>query len=238
MGREIHIPADARRLEVRDTTCVPGFIDLHVHGAGGHDLMEGTAEAVAAVGRTLAARGTTAYFPTTLTASMPRTLAALESLGDLVRHMQSPPPQLVAQPLGIHMEGPFLNASRKGVHPAQHILAPTPELFENFYGVAGGALRILTLAPEAEGAEPVLRRALERSVLVGMGHTDATFEQAERAARVGRAARHPHVQCHAPVRASRPGCDCRNAAGPPPQRRADRRRRPCLGAGHPAAGSC
>ena len=185
VGREIHIPADARRLEVRDTTCVPGFIDLHVHGAGGHDLMESTAEAVAAVGRTLAARGTTAYFPTTLTASVPRTLAALESLGDLVRHMQSPPPKLFAQPLGIHMEGPFLNPLRKGVHPAQHILAPTPELFENFYGAAGGALRILTLAPEAEGAEPVLRRALERSVLVGMGHTDATFEQAERAVGLG-----------------------------------------------------
>ena len=185
VGREIHIPADARRLKVPDTTCVPGFIDLHVHGAGGHDLMEGTAEAVAAVGRTLAARGTTAYFPTTLTASVPRTLAALESLGDLVRRMQSPPPKLIAQPLGIHMEGPFLNALRRGVHPAQHILAPTPELFENFYGAAGGALRILTLAPEAEGAEPVLRRALERSVLVGMGHTDATFEQAERAAGLG-----------------------------------------------------
>ena len=185
VGREIHIPADARRLEVRDTACVPGFIDLHVHGAGGHDLMESTAEAVAAVGRTLAARGTTAYFPTTLTASVPRTLAALESLGDLVRRMQSPPPKLIAQPLGIHMEGPFLNALRKGVHPAQHILAPTPELFENFYGAAGGALRILTLAPEAEGAEPVLRRALERSVLVGMGHTDATFEQAERAVGLG-----------------------------------------------------
>ena len=185
VGREIHIPADARRLKVPDTTCVPGFIDLHVHGAGGHDLMEGSAEAMAAVGRTLAARGTTAYFPTTLTASMPRTLAALESLGDLVRRMQSPPPKLIAQPLGIHMEGPFLNPLRKGVHPAQHILAPTPELFENFYGAAGGALRILTLAPEAEGAEPVLRRALERSVLVGMGHTDATFEQAERAAGLG-----------------------------------------------------
>ena len=185
VGREIHIPADARRLKVPDTTCVPGFIDLHVHGAGGHDLMEGTAEAVAAVGRTLAARGTTAYFPTTLTASVPRTLAALESLGDLVRRMQSRPPELIAQPLGIHMEGPFLNPLRKGVHPAQHMLAPTPELFEDFYGAAGGALRILTLAPESEGAEPVMQRALERSVLVAMGHTDATFEQAERAVGLG-----------------------------------------------------
>ena len=185
VGREIHVPPDARRLEAPDTTCVPGFIDLHVHGAGGHDLMEGTPEALAAVGRMLAAHGTTSYIPTTLTASVPRTLAALECLGDFVRRMQGPPSELVAQPLGIHMEGPFLNALRKGVHPAQHMLAPRNELFEDFYQAAGGALRILTIAPEVQGAEPVIRRALERSVLVGMGHTDATFQQAERAAALG-----------------------------------------------------
>ena len=185
VGREIHIPADARRLEAPDTTCVPGFIDLHVHGAGGHDLMESTPEAVAAVGRTLAAHGTTSYFPTTLTAPMPRTLAALECLGDFVRRMEGPPSKLVAQPLGIHMEGPFLNALRKGVHPAQHMLAPRNELFEDFYQAAGGTLRILTLAPEVDGAEAMMPHVLERGVLVGMGHTDANFEQAERAVELG-----------------------------------------------------
>ena len=185
VGREIHVPPDARRLEAPDTICVPGFIDLHVHGAGGHDLMEGTPEAVAAVGRALAAHGTTSYFPTTLTAPMPRTLAALECLGDLVRHMEGPPSELVAQPLGIHMEGPFLNALRKGVHPAQHMLTPRNELFEDFYQAAGGNLRILTLAPEVDGAEAMMSSVLERGVLVGMGHTDATFEQAERAVELG-----------------------------------------------------
>ena len=185
VGREIHVPPDARRFEAPDTTCVPGFIDLHVHGAGGHDLMEGTAEAVAAIGRTLAAHGTTSYFPTTLTAPMPRTLAALKCLGDLVRRMEGPPSELVAQPLGIHMEGPFLNALRKGVHPAQHMLAPRNELFEDFYRAAGGTLRILTLAPELDGAEAMMSRVLERGVLVGMGHTDANFEQAERAVELG-----------------------------------------------------
>ena len=185
VGREIHVPPDARRLEAPDTTCVPGFIDVHVHGAGGHDLMEGTAEAVAAVGRTLAAHGTTSYFPTTLTASVPRTLAALECLGDLVHRMQGPPSELVAQPLGIHMEGPFLNALRKGVHPAQHMLAPRNEIFEDFYQAAGGTLRILTLAPEVDGAEAMMPYVLERGVLVGMGHTDANFEQAERAVELG-----------------------------------------------------
>lgn len=185
VGQEIHVPAGTRHIEARDKICVPGFIDLHLHGAGGHDLMEGTPEALAAVGRTLAAHGTTSYFPTTLTASVPRTLAALKSLGELVRRMASPSSDLIAHPVGIHMEGPFLNVVRRGVHPAQHIAPPRVELFDSFHEAAGGALRILTVAPEAEGAEPVIRRALERGVQVGMGHTDATFEQAGWAVELG-----------------------------------------------------
>jgi N-acetylglucosamine-6-phosphate deacetylase len=185
VGREIHVSRETRRLDAPDKTCVPGFIDLHLHGAGGHDLMEGTPEALATVGRTMAAHGTTSYFPTTLTASVPKTLAALASLGEHVRHMCKPPTELVAHPLGIHMEGPFLNVVRKGVHPAQHIVAPAVELFDRFQEAAGGALRILTVAPEVPGAEPVIRCALERGVQVGMGHTDATFEQAGRAVELG-----------------------------------------------------
>ncbi len=185
VGPGISVPADARRLDARNKICVPGFIDLHVHGAGGHDLMEATPEAFQAVGRVLAAHGTTSYFPTTLTASVPRTVEALKHLGEFVRRRESPPSDLQAHPLGIHMEGPFLNTLRKGVHPAQHILAPAPELFDTFHQAAGGMLRILTVAPEIEGAEPVIRRAFERGVRVGMGHTDATFEQAEHAVGLG-----------------------------------------------------
>ena len=185
VGREIHVPADARRLDARDKICVPGFIDLHVHGAGGHDLMEGAPEAPELVGRALAAHGTTSYFPTTLTASLPGTVAALQRLGDYVRRMETPPAGLQAHPLGIHMEGPFLNPVRKGVHPAEHMQAPAGELFDTFQEAAKGALRLLTMAPEMEGAEPVICHAFQRGVRVGMGHTDATFEQAEQAVELG-----------------------------------------------------
>ncbi len=132
VGREINVPAGTRRVDARDKTCVPGFIDLHVHGAGGHDLMEGPLAAFEGVGRLLAVHGTTSYFPTTLTASVPGTVAALERLGAYVRLMGSPASDWQAQPLGIHMEGPFLNPVRKGVHPAEHIRKPSRELFDTF----------------------------------------------------------------------------------------------------------
>lgn len=186
VGREIAVPAGARRIDARNRICVPGFIDLHLHGAGGHDLMEGTPEALEAVGRVLAAHGTTSYFPTTVTASVPATVQALGRISQFVRRMQDEQPSdLQAHPLGIHMEGPFINPVRKGVHPVEHIAPPTPQLFDTFLEAAGGALRLITMAPEVEGAEPVIRRAFEHGVRVGMGHTDATFEQAEQALELG-----------------------------------------------------
>lgn len=185
VGRDVRVPAGARTIDARGRTCVPGFIDLHVHGAGGHDLMEGTLPALEAVSRVLATHGSTSYFPTTLTASESGTRAALDRLGDFVRRTNAPPSDLQAHPLGIHMEGPFLNPIRKGVHPEEHIQTPNVELFDKFFDAAKGALRLITVAPEGAGAAPLIEHAFSRGVRVGMGHTDATFEQAQAAVELG-----------------------------------------------------
>src|SRR5438552_2365066 len=106
VGRDLHVPAKTRRIDAREKICVPGFIDMHVHGAGGHDLMEGTPEALTAVSTTLARFGTTSFFPTTVTASVPSTLKALERIstwvGGAPASLNDAGP--AAQPLGIHME--------------------------------------------------------------------------------------------------------------------------------------
>jgi len=186
VGREIEAPGDARTVDARDKICVPGFIDMHVHGAGGHDVMEGNVEAFEAVGRVLASHGATSYFPTTVTSSVEKTTRALAELSKFIRKMeQMRPSDLQPQPIGIHMEGPFINPRRKGVHPEEHIIPPQPALFDAFQQAAGGTLRLITMAPEVDGAEEVVRRAFERGVRVGMGHTDATFQQAERAVELG-----------------------------------------------------
>ena len=180
VGRDIRIPKGAQRVDARDKICVPGFIDLHVHGAGGADLMDATPEALATVGRTLARFGTTSFYPTTVTASMPLTLRTLERLaawiGGAPASLAKNGP--VAQPLGIHMEGPFISHLRLGVHPAALVLPPTVGVFKQFLNAAGEQLSILTLAPETPGASEVIDSALESGVRVAMGHTDASFAQA------------------------------------------------------------
>jgi N-acetylglucosamine-6-phosphate deacetylase len=194
VGRDIRIPKGTKRVDARDKICVPGFIDLHVHGAGGSDLMDATPDSLADVARTLARFGTTSFYPTTVTASMPLTLRTLERLAAWIGgapaslhgspHNHGP----VAQPLGIHMEGPFISHHRLGVHPPSMVLPPTVGVFKQFLNAAGEQLSILTLAPEMPGADEVIDRALESGVRVAMGHTDATFAQAMNA--IERGVRH------------------------------------------------
>jgi N-acetylglucosamine-6-phosphate deacetylase len=185
----VKIPADATVIDNQDRLVVPGFIDVHIHGAAGHDLMEATGEAVSAVAAYLARRGTTSFVPTTVTASLERTLRAARGLGEIIRSAQSshgaPEKIAGAQPLGLHIEGPFLNIKKRGAHPASQIRKPSTETLGRILDAAEGSVRMLTLAPELGGALNVLEFARGRGVRVGIGHSNATFEEAERAIGAG-----------------------------------------------------
>lgn len=161
---------------------IPSYIDIHVHGAAGHDLMDATPEALAAVARFLASRGVGAYFPTTVTSSTEKTLRALNLLADAI---ESDATQAGARPLGIHLEGPFLSAAKRGVHPPDLLAAPSIALFERFWQAARGHIRLMTIAPELPGALDLIAHASGLGVRCSLGHSNATYGQATAAVSAG-----------------------------------------------------
>src|SRR6202140_4801168 len=173
-----------------DSAIAPGYVDLHIHGSAGYDVMDDTAEALPAIEQLLARHGVTSYFPTTVTAPMDKTLRALDRLADAIekRERNNGDGTIRALPLGIHLEGPFISHARRGVHPPENLLAPTLPLFEKFWQAARGRIRMMTIAPELEDAPEVIAEAARRGVCVSLGHSDADFAAAERGIAAG--ARH------------------------------------------------
>jgi N-acetylglucosamine-6-phosphate deacetylase len=177
---EFELPAGATEIRAEDSTAIPGFIDVHIHGAGGSDVMEGTHEALSTVTRKVAQHGTTSIVATTVTASTDDTLHAIEGISKYIPR-QHEHDDLRAEILGIHFEGPFLSKERRGVHPTSLLQLPSAEVLQKFLHAAAGNARILTIAPELLGAMPCIDAARSLGMVVSIGHTDATYEQARAA---------------------------------------------------------
>ena len=180
-------PGDARgKLDFPQATLAPEFVDVHIHGAAGHDVMEATPEALQAVGGFLATRGTGSYLATTVTAPLDTTLRALEGLARQIAN-----PELLesgkasAKPVGIHLEGPFLSPKKCGVQPVEHMLAPDIGVFDRLFEAAEGRVRLMTLAPEMPGAVELTRHATGRGVRVSLGHSNATAAETRAAIEAG-----------------------------------------------------
>jgi len=188
------VPARVSVADLGDGVMAPGYVDLHLHGSAGYDVMDARIEALPAIEQLLARHGVTSYLPTTVTAPMDVTLRALERLADAIenraRHSerQNTGGKTRALPLGIHLEGPFISHARRGVHPPENLLAPSLASFERFWQAARDHIRMMTIAPELEGAPEVIAEAARRGVCVSLGHSDADFAAAARGIAVG--ARH------------------------------------------------
>jgi N-acetylglucosamine-6-phosphate deacetylase len=176
---ECEIPRGTRVVDLGDATLVPGFIDMHIHGGAGHDVMEASADALPAIEKLLLQHGVTTYFPTTVTAPVDQTLSALEKLANAIEQAHGTAGNGRAKPAGIHLEGPFISHVRPGVHPPADLLPPTLEMFERFWQASRGHIKVLTIAPELEGARPVIEEATQRGVCVSMGHSDADLPAAQ-----------------------------------------------------------
>jgi N-acetylglucosamine-6-phosphate deacetylase len=159
---------------------LPGFVDVHVHGGGGHDAMSGTREALEGMSKFHARHGTTSFLATTVCAPEKELLnvvrCAKEAAGSRMPG---------AELLGVHLEGPFLNVVRGGAQNPAYVRPMNPEEMQRYLDEAGGNVRLVTLAPELTGAEEIIRYLRSRDVTVSAGHTDATFEEMELAVRWG-----------------------------------------------------
>jgi N-acetylglucosamine-6-phosphate deacetylase len=172
------------RLDFPGATLAPAFLDVHIHGAAGHDVMEATPEALATVSRFLAGRGTGSFLATTVTAPLDATLRALEGLATRIKEAQAGDWQ-GAQPLGIHLEGPFLSHAKRGVHPPEYLLGPDIAVFDRLFEAAEGHVRLMTLAPELPGAAELAAHATTKGVRVSVGHSNATAAETQRTIAAG-----------------------------------------------------
>ncbi len=172
---------NARVFDFPGATLAPAFFDVHFHGAKGHDVMEATPTALAAIGGFLAQHGTGSFLATTVTAPLDATLLSLNGLVKLV----AKPAEGHAQLAGIHLEGPFLSHVKRGVQPAEHLLEPDIATFDRLFEAAEGHIRLMTLAPELPGAIELIAHATARGVRVSLGHSNATAAETRAAIAAG-----------------------------------------------------
>ncbi len=170
-------------IDARARIVCPGFIDLQVNGGGGALLTEApTVETVERMTRDFVRFGTTAMLPTAVTADEDNVCRALAAVHEAMER-----PIAGARVLGAHLEGPFINPMRKGAHDERFIRRPDVAMFERLLAASKGTLRLITIAPEAPGGLDLLAAARAAGVIVSIGHTDATYEEAQRAIDAGAA---------------------------------------------------
>lgn len=169
------IPPEAERIDVQGAYVSPGFLNLHIHGCGGKDVMDGTQEALRTMSRLLPSTGVTGWLPTTMTASGEAITRALTAIREARGTVDG------AEILGANLEGPFISEKYKGAQKACHIQKAHWGLTAPFADL----IRILTLAPETLEDTDFISRCCQAGIIVSLGHSDATFEAAAQAVAAG-----------------------------------------------------
>ena len=173
-------PAGKEIIDAGGGFITPGFIDMHVHGGGGSDVMDGKHEAVEKVAATHSRFGTTAFLPTTMTMSKDKIIGSLKSINEVfVKGTRT------AEILGIHLEGPYINPEKKGAQKEKDIKKASIKEFLEFNQASGNLIRIVTIAPEMPGMIDFIRWLYKHKIIASVGHSSATYEQVQKGIRAG-----------------------------------------------------
>lgn len=180
IGQPRQITQAAEEIDARGLYVLPGFIDLHIHGGGGHDVMEKSFGALNEISKTLAKEGVTSFLPTTVTTSHEKLLAVTESVRKAMERGTEG-----AEILGVHLEGLYLNPKRAGAQPKEFMRRHSIEEVKQYIYASGGKVKILSLAPEMEGALDLVRFLDREGIVAAIGHSDASYEETLAAAEAG-----------------------------------------------------
>ncbi|MDN5332355.1 MAG: hypothetical protein PWP45_1580 [Tepidanaerobacteraceae bacterium] len=161
----------------------PGFIDIHNHGNSGKDFMDASFDAYETMAKFHLAHGVTGFLATVMTGSFDEMEKALSAAGRYIKERQGGGKK--ARMLGIYLEGPYFSPKKKGAQPPEHIRKPDVKELKELIEASCGTVRVVSLAPEVEGAEDAIRYLKEKRITIAMGHTDATYEEAKRGINLG-----------------------------------------------------
>lgn len=164
-----------------DAVVFPGFIDEHIHGAGGADVMDGSSAALEKISVTLAKEGTTGFLATTMTKSQSDITTALSAVQAFYGRNYEGGARL----LGVHLEGPFIASEHKGAQPYEYVAKPSIAQFDAYDKASGGIIKIITLAPEVDGACALTEYVSKRGIIASIGHTGAKYDDIKKAVELG-----------------------------------------------------
>lgn len=161
-----------QEIEGRELIAVPGFIDTHIHGYGGYGSEDSSPDAVLAMSEALLREGVTAFFPTVYTDRRERMLSSIRAIAEAAGKEKG------AEIAGIHVEGPFISPKRIGAQNPEGRLDPDPEAMKEIIEAGKGLVRAMTIAPELNGVAEIADIARKENIVLLMGHTDASYQEA------------------------------------------------------------
>ncbi len=175
------IKSDAEEvIEADNLTLIPGFIDLHIHGSNGYDIMEGNDNKLFRLTEFLASKGVTSFLPTTTTSPMDDVINAIASIKRLMEKKM-----FKSKIIGAHIEGPYFNPVQSGAQDDRFLRKPSVEEMKQILDMYKGVVKRVTLAPELEGGSELIKFLRSQGIIVAMGHTDATYDEAIKAINYG-----------------------------------------------------